>query len=689
MPPELGSGPFVSLGLPALLSRIPAARCHPGLQLDKFSAGGTQKENQRPVLDLVCEADGDPALLATLRGRRRAMMLADLGAVITEVRTAGPLTLHLSRASALENAGICLHPLYGFVHLPGSGLKGMARAWAETVWMPSQGDAKAAQARIDQVFGTGPRKAGRRLAEEPEAEGQAEVEASVDGSGAVGSVVFHDAWPTVWPKLVRDIVTNHHDGYYQGKEPPGDWFEPKPVSFLSVPSGETFEIAVSPRAAGDAVLAEQAMQWLLAALCHRGAGAKTNAGYGAFRPVRGAVPAAPEAAGISRSFTLTLVAPGFFAGAAQGQADCELRPASLRGLLRWWWRTLFAGHLPLADLKELEALIWGDTRRAGAVRLTVEPTGQPAASIPYDKKRSSTGLTKPKDNKTVQGLWYASYGMDEPTGKPRQRYQSPPGNAWMVTLTARPTGKLGPAPADALDHAQAALWLLARYGGVGAKSRKGFGGFADIAVPGIGSVADCLALVRRSGAGEPRPVDAPDLHEASAAGLIAEWRLAKSDRWETVIDRAGTVLQQLAKDQVPKQKRIALGLPRNRIPFATRLKRHAAPYHLHFGRTVDGVPVLRFIGFPAERLPDRRNSTAMLKEFLARLDREFGEASGSGPGNAGPRRPAGPAAAEFPRRALLDGEPVTVLGRVGNDYRIRFSDGDTDFKPVSRVKLVD
>ena len=38
--------------------------------------------------------------------------------------TSGRLTLHLARASALENAGLCLHPLYGFTYLPGTGLKG-------------------------------------------------------------------------------------------------------------------------------------------------------------------------------------------------------------------------------------------------------------------------------------------------------------------------------------------------------------------------------------------------------------------------------------------------------------------------------------------------------------------------------------------------------------------------------------
>jgi CRISPR-associated protein Cmr6 len=62
-----------------------------------------------------------------------------------------------------------------------------------------------------------------------------------------GAVVFHDAWPVEWPRLQVDILNNHHAGYYQKAEPPGDWDSPVPVYFLSVPPGQRFRFAVSPR----------------------------------------------------------------------------------------------------------------------------------------------------------------------------------------------------------------------------------------------------------------------------------------------------------------------------------------------------------------------------------------------------------------------------------------------------------
>ncbi len=81
-------------------------------------------------------------------------------------RPSGPLTLHLARASALENAGLCLHPIYGFAFLPGTGLKGLARAYAETVWLPSQTDpAEAAERRSTASSATSvrPGRPARRL----------------------------------------------------------------------------------------------------------------------------------------------------------------------------------------------------------------------------------------------------------------------------------------------------------------------------------------------------------------------------------------------------------------------------------------------------------------------------------------------------------------------------------------------
>jgi CRISPR-associated protein Cmr6 len=149
---------------------------HPGLKLDRFAdswddAGdrrGLSERVQKPTVDEVVELSNSPPMTPDEYTALFGRWEKTLGANSFTGTTAGPLTLHLARASALENAGICFHRIYGFVYLPGSGLKGLARAFAETVWLEAEGDTPDNREKIEAVFGT---------------------------TARAGSVVFHDAWP--------------------------------------------------------------------------------------------------------------------------------------------------------------------------------------------------------------------------------------------------------------------------------------------------------------------------------------------------------------------------------------------------------------------------------------------------------------------------------------------------------------
>jgi len=169
------------------------------------------------------------------------------------------LALHLSRATAVENGSICLHPTYGFAYLPGTGLKGLARAYAEL--------SGENQEDIARVFGP----------------------ATDAGEKSRGSVMFLDAWPDRWPNLELDIVNVHHREYYssKGESPPGDWESPSPSYFLTVAPGVSFRFTVATRdprsVEGDLNLAQD---WLQKGLEELGAGAKTAAGYGYFGEVK-------------------------------------------------------------------------------------------------------------------------------------------------------------------------------------------------------------------------------------------------------------------------------------------------------------------------------------------------------------------------------------------------------------------
>jgi len=229
-----------------------------------------------------------------------------------------------------------------------------------------------------------------------------------------------------------------------------------------------------------------------------GAGAKTAAGYGAFKPADAQAPALPSQSRLVFEPTLKLVTPAFLAGANQQAEDCDLRSATLRGLLRWWWRTMHAGFLDVKTLRALEAAIWGDTKRGGAVRVVVERV-EANSPEPYDKrskasfrdqqKVSQIGIPNGDARKTTQGLWYASYGMDEGgRNNRRRRHVLEPPASWSLRVIARrsrfESSRREMTVQQVLEQAQAALWLLCHFGGVGSKAGKGFGSLSTTDLSG-------------------------------------------------------------------------------------------------------------------------------------------------------------------------------------------------------------
>lgn len=292
--------------------------------------------------------------------------------------------------------------------------------------------------------------------------------------------------------------------------------------------------------------------------------------------------------------TLELVTPAFLAGADQygpaGAEGCDLRSATLRGHLRWWWRTMHAGFIDVKTLRALEAVIWGNTHAGGAVRIVIENTSMHAAPA-YDKqskanfdkdtKKSDHGIPGSDPQKTTQGLWYAWYGMDEGRqNNRRQRYVLEPPASWRVRLIARSTRRFTnragatdpnkhnqgkPVTAEqALDQAKAALWLLCHFGAVGSKARKGFGSLAVGGLDGW-TQENCLKTAEqlRAGPALRSSFSESRAHSSSLHQLLGPVEVAFSwpDVWQ-VLDQAGFAYQTFAKKYKHKCEKMALGLPR-------------------------------------------------------------------------------------------------------------------------------
>src|SRR5208283_1019982 len=560
---------------------------NPGLRLDKYLVPAPRQEQQKERLgDFVRRAGGDVSLFSELTGRRRAM-LQSLATRAWTRETAGSLALHLARASALENAGICLHPIHGFAYLPGTGLKGLARAFAETVWL------------------------------------------------------------TIWPRLIVDLVNNHHKKYYEGKDAPGDWESPEMAYFLAVDKGQEFSFALGERREGSASRdLDLAHEWLDGGLTHLGFGAKTATGYGRFESKDGK-PASfggthPRFAEFETK--LTLVTPAFLAGAMQQANDCDLRPATLRGLLRWWWRTMHAGSLDEKALLRLESLLWGDTKTGSLIHLATHHERGPRPG-------------------RFEYRGYLNYGMADHDRKVRLE-----DSTWSLRLVAKSrTQQERLTPGMVRDQAIAALWLLCHYGGIGSKGRKGYGSLELSPVPSGWSreKVEQVAKDLRSWAAEENLTvggaaasmrsnpDWPRSPSLEGAMGPLEWPVRAGDA-QSVLEAIDAAYRTAARS-LPGSERVILGLPRKGQK--SSLARLASPVHVHVAGSGDGAWVVRALAFPSADLKDLETSRGTLARFLEDFGNELKARESLAPRR--PRNPPGP-----PRRSPEPRQPRSELPKV-------------------------
>ncbi|WP_099211687.1 type III-B CRISPR module RAMP protein Cmr1 [Thermococcus henrietii] len=150
------------------------------------------------------------------------------------------------------------------------------------------------------------------------------------------------------------------------------------------------------------------------------------------------------------TFELETITPLFMRGADQRKA--EFRSASIKGVMRWWFRALAGSYFGnnIAKLREAECRVFGcagggGTRRS-AVIVEVEPV-------------ESNGEYSPKNE-------YESYFWFSQTGR-NSRGAVLPGLTLTITLEGRDE--------DSLKLAVLSLWTALHLGGFGSRSRK-FGG---------------------------------------------------------------------------------------------------------------------------------------------------------------------------------------------------------------------
>lgn len=186
------------------------------------------------------------------------------------------------------------------------------------------------------------------------------------------------------------------------------------------------------------------------------------------------------------------VTPAFLGGAELVRP--ELRPPSIKGALRLWYRALdpeFARKENGGPIAE-SALFGGAEPGAGQSRILLAVTGARLTELPADRiawDRFAQGSGRFVKN----GLAYLGYPFKFARAT---RTAFAPGSTFTIRLVLRPGRH--PLTEREARGLVAALWALGHVGGLGSRSRRGFGGLSleKWAVDGDGPAAGLLEAAR-------------------------------------------------------------------------------------------------------------------------------------------------------------------------------------------------
>lgn len=167
---------------------------------------------------------------------------------------------------------------------------------------------------------------------------------------------------------------------------------------------------------------------------------------------------------IVRSYKIHVVTPIFGGGVKAGESDpvTAIRPSSIRGHLRFWWRATRGTKFDtVLELRTQEGKIWGTTDNPSKVALEVNINSQgkiyPCAYFPEDKNFPRFEVNHP------------SYALFPFQGNKRERI--PP-----AKCTSNVSFELKLTYPQNLSHdVGAAVWAWTSFGGIGARVRRGCG----------------------------------------------------------------------------------------------------------------------------------------------------------------------------------------------------------------------
>lgn len=176
-----------------------------------------------------------------------------------------------------------------------------------------------------------------------------------------------------------------------------------------------------------------------------------------------------------------------------GDPVTPVRVASVRGQLRFWWRACNPSRCQtLGELRQRESEIWGSTSQPSAVEIVVSLQPAKAKEIPVFEYNATRRLVP------CNGMREIAYGaFPLQPSRDAQRVGARP---WVLFDYGSAQFELRLAYPETLHQdVEAALWAWETFGGLGGRTRRGFGAFAQVDAPkSITEVETTLAAMREN-----------------------------------------------------------------------------------------------------------------------------------------------------------------------------------------------
>jgi CRISPR-associated protein Cmr1 len=162
------------------------------------------------------------------------------------------------------------------------------------------------------------------------------------------------------------------------------------------------------------------------------------------------------------SLDLKVITPMFGGGYEPREVDeiAPIRPAAIRGHLRFWWRAIYGGQYPTAEkLFCEESKRWGSTEKPGSIRLHVQVT-----NIGISKPHSQIAPRPSPKQGPCEGFFLFPFQAQRNEGLPEANAQENIRFRLIVLC-----------PADFENEVRNTLRAWIVLGGVGARTRRGCG----------------------------------------------------------------------------------------------------------------------------------------------------------------------------------------------------------------------